>query len=56
MKRKERKEICKGCSSTEESPHYLSGIGTVCQECGIYQAWGEFEFRDGQWRSFATYR
>lgn len=53
---KERKNICKSCANTEEQPHFLAGIGDICEECKIYNAWGEFEKIKGQWKPFATFR
>ena len=54
--RKERKELCRNCVGSDEQPHFVSGMGTPCQECGIYQACGEFEKKNGKWVPFAVYR
>lgn len=53
---KEIKELCKQCSNTTESPFFLSGIGTYCEECKVRPALGEYELRGGKWRSFAVFR
>lgn len=54
--KKIRKEICRQCVGSNEQPHYISGIGTACEECKVYQAWGEFEKIKGEWKPFATFR
>ena len=51
----DRKDLCKECAQCEEQPFFLSGLGTNCEQCGK-SAFGEYEKRDGKWRSFAVYR
>lgn len=53
---KERKELCRNCVGSDELPHFVSGMGTICQLCYEYQACGEFEKINGKWVSFAVYR
>lgn len=55
MTKTERKSLCEKCSNTQEKPFFISGLGETCEECGK-SAKGEYELRNGVWRSFATYR